>query len=254
MSRLYIEELALTNAARVDQNLWRGSAYGGTSMRTASSARYLQSQGPLAVPNNVARLIPVLSGDGSAPSTVPVSNPEPHTTDRHNHARAAGQVPRVQQGQVNQECRPAAEPQDRVGAADGDSGEYCPPAYDWQLCWETTRYASPGQRPEYPEQRKDSQETQQAGPVLGFLDAFIVLCLIMVCFVTSHCLTNGHHHETVQEYRRGALEGPTRENRRDSPWKRAVSLNPPECRAVCADLWCTCGPADPRLRGLRRSQ
>jgi len=194
MSRLYVCEPSLTDVARVDQNLRRGPTHSGTSMRTASGARRLQSQGPLAVPNNVASIILVFSGHGPAPSTVPACHPELYTTNRHNHTRAAGQVPRVYKGEENQERRPSAEPQDRVGAANGDSGEYCSPTYDWQLCRETARYASPGQRSEYPEQRKDRQKAQQAGPVLGFVDAFIVLYLIMVYFVTSQRLTNGHQH------------------------------------------------------------
>lgn len=62
-----------------------------------------------------------------------------------------------------QEQRPVIRPEDRVGAEEGDQGEYRTSTDDWELCWKTARYASAGQRAEHPVQREDSEEAQSTG-------------------------------------------------------------------------------------------
>ena len=49
---------------------------------------------------------------------------------------------------------------DRGGPETRDAGEYRPPAYDWQLCWQETRDGSTCAWTEYTDECQDSEEAQ----------------------------------------------------------------------------------------------
>ena len=54
----------------------------------------------------------------------------------------------------------AALAKDRGGPETRDAGEYRPPAYDWELCWQETRDGSACTRTEHTDECQDSEEAQ----------------------------------------------------------------------------------------------
>lgn len=117
-----------------DKNLWCWTSYLTSPLRTLASPWQVQGQRLISFPSNFPCILFIVTCNRTtfAKTSSCESGLCPTATDSFYPGTASSFQWRAEEEKY-QKCGPTSEAQDRIRVEEGDSGEYCPPAYDWKL-------------------------------------------------------------------------------------------------------------------------